>query len=81
MPADQTRRKTTGLSITQQQRLFDALKKIARGYVSPAQLQRNAERLGLSYEETIEMAYENIQAHAAAAIKGVRRPKGEANAR
>ena len=58
-----------------QQRMFDALKKITREHMTPDQLRRAAERdYGLSYTEALEMAYENIQAEAKAAIKGMRRP-------
>lgn len=64
------------LSIEAQQKLYDALKKIAREFQSPDQLRRNAERdYGLSVSEALEMAYENIQTLAADTIRGVRRPK------
>jgi len=54
-------------------RLYDALRTIARGYQSPTQLHRNAEReFGCDGAEAIEMAYENIQQLAANAIRGVR---------
>lgn len=54
---------------------FDALKRIARGYQTPDQLRRYAERdYGVSYEEALEMAYENLQHEAKCAIKGKRRP-------
>lgn len=64
-------------------RLYDALKRIARGYQTPDQLRRNAEReYGVSGSEAIEMAYENIQQEAEIAIKGlrIRRPKSEGSA-
>jgi aspartokinase len=55
-------------------RMLDALKTIATGYQTPDQLKRNCEKMyGLSYEETLEMAYENIQQLAKEASKGVRR--------
>jgi hypothetical protein len=55
---------------------FDTLLKIARAYMRPDKLRRRAEKdYGVSYEEALEMAYENIQAEAAAAIYGKRRPK------
>lgn len=64
------------LSIEKQQRLYDTLRAIARDYQTPDQLRRNAESdYGLHYSEAIEMAYENIQAIAANAIRGMRRPK------
>lgn len=54
-------------------RFYDALKQIAKGYQTPAQLRRSAEReYGIDAGEAIEMAYENIQELAARAIKGVR---------
>lgn len=59
-----------------EQRYFDALKRIARDYQTPEQLRRSCERdYGLNYEEALIYAYENIQSEAAAAIKGKRRPK------
>lgn len=61
---------------SKEQRYFDALKGIARGYQTPAQLRRNSEGdYGLSFTEALEMAYENIQYTAARAIHGKRRPK------
>lgn len=54
-------------------KLHAALRRIAKSYQTPAQLRRNSEKeFGLDYEEALEYAYENIQAEAAAAIKGVR---------
>lgn len=57
----------------------DVLSKIARQYMTPDQLRRAVERkndphYGLSAEEAIEMAYDNVQAEARAAIAGRRRP-------
>ena len=57
------------------QRYYDALKRIARGYQTAAQLRRRAGQYGLTFEEEIEMSYENIQGEAAAAIHRKRRPK------
>lgn len=54
---------------------YDTLKKIARGYQTAEQLHRNAGQYGCSFEEEIEMAYENLQGEAEFAIKGKRRPK------
>jgi hypothetical protein len=67
----------TSLSIEKQQRLYDTLKKIARQYMTPAQIARDAERSHgtLDRREYLEMAYENIQCEAKAAIKGMRRPE------
>lgn len=53
--------------------MYNALKRIAKGYQTPDQLRKNSEKqYGLGYEESLEMAYENLQAEAAQAIKGVR---------
>lgn len=52
-------------------RMRATLKRIATGYMTPAQIQRDKEA-GLDYEEYLEYAYENIQAEAKAACKGVR---------
>lgn len=61
---------------TPEQRNYDALRLIARNYMGVDELRRKAEKLyGLSFEEALEMAYENILAVAAQAIKGQRRPK------
>lgn len=65
------------MKLEQQQRMYDTLKRISKGYMTPDQLRRQARRAetnyGFEYEEALEMAYENIQAEAAAAIKGLRR--------
>jgi hypothetical protein len=61
--------------LAQTQRLYDALHKIARGFLTPDQLRRKAEKeYGLCYAEVLEMAYENMQEEAQRAIKGMRRP-------
>lgn len=55
--------------------LYDALKRITK-YDSPAKLRRQAERdYGLSGEEAMEYAYENIRSDAKEAIRGLRRTK------
>lgn len=52
-----------------------ALKRIAK-YESPEWLRRNSERrYDLSYEEALEMAYDNIRAEAQSAIRGKRAPR------
>lgn len=57
-------------------RLYEALRKIAREYETASRLLKNGEkRWGVSGEEVLEMAYENIQQEAHIAIKGVRVPK------
>lgn len=54
-------------------RMRDTLKRIAKGYQTPDQLRRNAEKdYGVSYEEALELAYENLQEEAKRASKGVR---------
>lgn len=54
---------------------YDTLRKIARDFMTPDQLRRAAQKsYGLDYEEALEMAYENIQSLAKAAIHGKRRP-------
>jgi hypothetical protein len=62
--------------------MYDTLKKIARQYMTPAQIARDAQRThgALDRLEYLEMAYENIQAEAKAAIKGLRRPAPESPA-
>lgn len=63
--------------MTNEQRYYDALRRIARDYMKPDQLKRSAERLyGLPSEEALEMAYENVLADAEIAIRGRRRPGG-----
>jgi len=58
-----------------EQRMFDALRKIAKGYMTPDQLRKKSEKLyGLEYAEALEFTYENVQAEAAEAIRGMRRP-------
>lgn len=56
-------------------KMYLALRRIAKGYVSTAQVDRNAERLGLSPHEFLEYAYENIQQEAKNGLRGVRIPK------
>jgi len=53
-------------------RMLATLKRITNGYMTPAQIQRDKDG-GLDYEEYLEYAYENIQAEAKAACKGVRK--------
>ena len=62
---------------TNEQRYYDALKRIARGYKTAAQLRKddNVEFLGL--EEVLEMAYENIQNEARTALGRRKRPTND----
>lgn len=53
-----------------------ALIQIRRGFETPSQLRKNCGNCyGLDYEETIEMAYENMQCVAGLAVKGVKELK------
>jgi len=57
-----------------EQRLYDALKRIA-AYDSPDKLRQNSQkRYGIDAEEAIEGAYENVLQEAKDAIRGMRRP-------
>lgn len=65
----------TDKRLEREQRMHDALRRIAFEYKSPDKLQRDARReYGLEYVEALEYAYENIQALAYRTIKGQRRP-------
>ena len=61
--------------MSNEQRYYDALKTIARGYQTAEQMRRRGGQYGLDHPEELEMAYENIQQLAQLAIKGRRRPK------
>ena len=55
---------------------YDTLRRIAKGYMTSEKLSRKADdEYGVSYHEALEMAYDNLQAEAADAIRGKRRPK------
>ncbi len=58
-----------------EQRYFDALKKIAKEYMTPEQLRHDHNVAYLGYEEVLSMAYDDLQAEAKAAILHRRRPK------
>jgi hypothetical protein len=60
--------------MSNEQRYFDVLTRIAKNHQTAKQLLRN-DQYGLEPMEALEMAYENMQAEAKAAIKGRRRPK------
>ena len=62
------------MKIEHQQRMYDTLRRIARKYQRSERLLAKGD-FGLTGEETLEAAYDNIQSEAAAAIKGIRRPK------
>lgn len=62
--------------------MASTLRQIARGFQTTSQLRRNSMKdWGLSYDEALEMAYENIQEIAKRAVKGVKDipqlPQGE----
>ena len=57
-----------------ERKLYGVLRRIAKDYQTSAQLRRRAGQFGLSHLEELEMAYENLQAEAAGAIRGVRLP-------
>ncbi len=57
-----------------ERKLFDALKRIARDYETSDRLLKHGD-CGLSGEEALEYAYDNIQHEARCAIKGVRLPR------
>ena len=60
---------------SKEQRYFDALKRITQ-YQSVERLRKHSERdWGLSFEEALCGAYENVIYDARYAIKGHRRPK------
>lgn len=66
------------ININHYRRMYHALKTIANYYQTPDQLKRDSKKdWGLDYEESLEMAYENIQQLAKEATKGVRLPKEE----
>ncbi len=57
------------------QKMFDALKRITR-YHSPERLRKISEKeYGLTGDEAIEMAYENVLIEAKDVLRGMRRPK------
>jgi len=62
-------------------RMFDALKKIEKGYLSASKMKKMSEKLwGLGFHEALEMSYQNLQSEASAGtahIKKVRLTKKE----
>lgn len=65
---------TNTANLTDAQRYYDTLKRIARTYRRSESI-LNKPDLGLEPHECLEYAYDNIQAEAEAAINGKRRPK------
>ncbi len=63
------------MSTSNERLYFDTLRRIARDYCTAEKLMRDADRrYGFSPAEALQMAYDNIQADAANAIRGKRRP-------
>jgi hypothetical protein len=57
-------------------RMRHTLKKIYKYYQTPDQLRRNSEKdYGLGFQESLEMAYENLQSEAQYAVKGIKELK------
>lgn len=62
------------INVAHYNRMYNALKTIANDYQTPDQLRKNSKKdWGLGYEETLAMAYENIQQLAKEATKNVRK--------
>jgi hypothetical protein len=54
-------------------KMYAALHRIAKYYQTPDQLRKNSKGdFSLGFSECLEMAYENLQAEASQAIKGIR---------
>lgn len=63
----------TKKQIEQFNRMRYFLLRINKYYMTPAQIEKKGEKMyGLSSHEVLEMAYENIQAEAKHAVKGVK---------
>ncbi len=61
------------MTVNYEARFHGALRRIV-AYMTSDQLRRKAETLyGVSYEEALEMAYDNVRGEAVAALKGYRR--------
>ena len=66
--------KPTAQKQSNEQRYFDALKRITK-YQSSDRLRRNSEKeYGLPFTEALEYSYENVIEDARLAVKGRRRP-------
>uniref|UniRef100_A0A6M3LD86 Uncharacterized protein n=1 Tax=viral metagenome TaxID=1070528 RepID=A0A6M3LD86_9ZZZZ len=53
-------------------KMLSTLRKIGNKYHSPSKLRKEAKMYGLSYNEILEIAYENIQEEAKFCLKGIR---------
>jgi len=60
--------------VSNARRYYDALRKIAIDYRTVEQLRRDAGQHGCTFEDVIEMSYDNMQEVAKVAIRGRRRP-------
>jgi hypothetical protein len=61
--------------MSNEQRYFDALRKITR-YQTVEQLRKHGQKdWGLPFEEVLEYSYENVIQEAKNAVRGRRRPK------
>jgi hypothetical protein len=60
--------------LTAGQKMYDALERIAKGYMDPDPLRARCERLGADYESSLELSYQYALDEAKQAIKGMRRP-------
>ena len=58
---------------TQFNQMLDTLRHISKDYQTLEQLKKNEGQYGLSFEEEISMAYENIQLQAKSASRGIRK--------
>lgn len=70
-------KKATAAKPSNEQRYFDALKRIA-AYTQPERMKRDemaGRGYGLDPDEAVEMAYENVLEEAKRAVRGKRRPK------
>lgn len=57
-------------------RMLHYLRRISKEYQTPSKLRKDSEKdWDLGYEETLEMAYENIQNDAKFACKGIKEIK------
>lgn len=65
----------TDNQVHQFNRMLAVLIRISKEYMTPEEMQRQHDRgkgMGPSYQEELEMAYENIQSEAAYIVKGVK---------
>lgn len=52
--------------------MLGSLLEISKGFCNPRELKKEAKEAGISYEEYMEMAYENIQELAKRTAKGIK---------